>query len=371
MSRDAQLIKESWVAVEPHAEKVAKFFYAHVFHGHPEIRDMFPVVMDVQRSRLLRALVRIVQGFENPEFLMPYLNQLGKDHRKFAVAPAHYDVVGASLIAALKEFSGETFTPEVEQAWARAYGIAARMMIDAAENAAVDEPPWWTAQVVGHESRGTEIAVITVRLDQPYPYLPGQFVAVESARRPRLWRAMSIANAPRPDGSLELHVKAVPGGWVSRALVHHTDVGDSLRFGPPMGSMVPNPSSTRNVLCVAGSTGLAPIRAIVEDMTRWNSTRNVHVFFGARSKAGLYDLEAMEKLAAEHSWLTVVPAVSDDTGFIGELGNVTDVFAAHGSWDNHDVFAAGSAEMIRATLAKCHELRIPLSRVRYDSFSDL
>jgi NAD(P)H-flavin reductase len=332
---------------------------------------MFPVMMNVQRERLLRALVRIVQGFSHPELLMPYLNQLGKDHRKFAVAPAHYDVVGGSLVAALKEYGGDAFTEEVEQAWARAYGIAAKAMIDAAENAALDEPPWWQAEVVGHEVRGGDIAVITLRLDHPLPYLPGQYVSVESPRRPRLWRPYSIANAPRADGSLELHVKAVAGGWVSRALVHHTGLGDLLRLGPPMGSMVPNPASRRDVVCLAGSTGLAPIKAIVEDMTRWNTERQVHVFFGARTKTGLYDLAALERLAMGTEWLTVVPAVSDDTTFLGELGNVSDVFGEHGSWDSHDVYASGSAEMVRATLAKCHELQLPLSRIRYDAFSEL
>lgn len=370
MSRDAQLIKESWVAVEPLAEKIAQYFYAHVFYGHPEIREMFPVMMDVQRERLLRAVVRIVQGFDHPEFLMPYLNQLGRDHRKFAVVPGHYEVVGASLLAALREYGGEIFTEEVQQAWIRAYSIAAKAMIDAAEHAAVDEPPWWNARVIEHEVRGNEIAVLTVLLDRPLPYLPGQYVSVESPRWPRLWRAYSIANAPRHDATLEFHVKAVPGGWVSRALVHHIQVGETLRLGPPIGSMVPNPSSRRDVVCVAGSTGLAPIKAIVEDMTQWNSERNVHVFFGARTRVGLYDLAALEKLAIDHEWLTLVPAVSDETTF-GELGNISDVFGEHGSWDNHDVYTAGSAEMVRATLTKCHELQIPLSRIRYDSFSDL
>jgi NAD(P)H-flavin reductase/hemoglobin-like flavoprotein len=371
MSRDAQLIKESWAAVEPKAERIAQYFYAHIFLGHPEVRDMFPMMMDVQRSRLLRALVRIVQGFDNPEFLMPYLNQLGRDHRKFAVTPAQYELVGRGLIAALKTYSGEAFTPEVEQAWVRAYTIASHAMIDAAQSSASDEPPWWQAQVVRHEMRAPEVAVLTVQLDQPMQYLAGQYVAVECPRRPRLWRSMSIANPPAADGALELHVKAVPGGWVSRALVHHTRVGDVLRVGPPMGLMVPDPNSRRDVLCVAGSTGLAPIKAIVQDMIRWNTSRAVHVFFGARTRTGLYDVEAMEKMAADVPWLTVVTAVSDDTGYLGELGNISEVFARHGSWDNHDVYAAGTPEMIRATLATCHELHIPLSRVRYDAFGDV
>src|SRR5262249_30410629 len=143
------------------------------------------------------------------------------------------------------------------------------------------------------------------------------------------------------------------------------------RLGSPVGSMVSDPSSRRDVVCVAGSTGLAPLKAIIEDMTRWNTERHVTVFFGARRKADLYDLDTLEKLALDYRWLRVVPAVSAEVGFIGETGNAADVFADSGSWDNHDVYICGTAEMVRSTLARCATLRLPLSRVRYDAFGPL
>jgi NAD(P)H-flavin reductase len=95
------------------------------------------------------------------------------------------------------------------------------------------------------------------------------------------------------------------------------------------------------------------------------------MFFGARRRDDLYDLDSLEKLALDYRWLSVVPTVSDDRGFIGELGNVADVFADGGTWDNHDVYVCGTADMVRSTLARCHDLRLPLARVRYDSFGPL
>src|SRR5262249_40120369 len=206
---------------------------------------------------------RIVQGFENPEQLAPYLNQLGRDHRKFAVAPGHYAVVGESLIAALAKYAREDWTPELEDAWRHAYQIAARTMIDPPRRGAPDEPPWWNAQVVAHERRAADIAVLTVRLDNPMRYVPGQYVAMECPRRPRLWRPYSIANAPRPDGSLEFHVKAVPGGWVSRALGHHTLVGDFLRLRSPGGSMGSDPSPPPGRGGGARAPGLGPAQGVL------------------------------------------------------------------------------------------------------------
>jgi NAD(P)H-flavin reductase/hemoglobin-like flavoprotein len=358
MSRDAQLIAESWLAVEPRAERVARYFYARIFHDHPAARDMFPVTMEVQRDRLLGALVWIVRGLANPEQLAPYLAQLGRDHRKFGVRPEHYALVGDSLIAALREYGGLAWTAAVEAAWERALGKVAAVMMDAARRAD-NEPAWWTGLVIRHERRAPDVAVLTLRLDQPMRYLPGQHVSVETPYRPRLWRPYSIANAPRPDGTIDLHVKAVPGGWVSRALVHHTGPGDQLRLGAPAGPMVADPGSGRDVVCVAGGTGLAPVKAIVEEMARWNTDRQVTVFLGARRHEELYDLPALDILTQTHAWLDVVPAVS-------EVNPVADLFAGTGSWDNHDVFVAGAPDMIRYTLARCRELRVPLSQVRYD-----
>jgi NAD(P)H-flavin reductase/hemoglobin-like flavoprotein len=367
MSREAQLIAESWAAVKPEADKIAQYFYAHVFYGHPEVRAMFPVMIDIQRDRLLQALVRIIRSVDSPE-LLPYLRQLGSDHRKFAVTPAHYRLVGESLIAALARYSSEAWNAEVEAAWRRAYHRAAQAMIESAASVVAEEPPWRSAQVVTHERRAPEIAVLTVRPDNPVRYLPGQYVALECPRRPRLWRSFAVANAPRPDGTLEFHVKAVPGGWVSRALVYQTAAGDHLRVGSPVGSMVADPASGRDVVCVAGSTGLAPVKAIVEGMTRWNASRQVTVFFGAWHEDDLYGLEPLEKLALDHPWLRVVPAVSGDRPG-GAAGNVADVFAGSGTWDNHDVYVCGPAELVRATLARCHRLRLP--RVRHQAFGPL
>jgi NAD(P)H-flavin reductase/hemoglobin-like flavoprotein len=360
MSGDTQLIRDSWAAIEPRADWAAKLFYARIFRAHPAAREMFPVVMEVQRDRLLGSLLRIVGGLTSPETLGPYLAQLGRDHRKFGVLPEHYAAVGEALIGTLRECAGPAWTPEVEAAWARALEKVSTIMVDAAIRAAAAEPAWWTAGVVRHELRAPEVAVLTLRLDQPMRYAPGQHVTLETPRRPRLWRAYSIANAPRPDNTLDLHVKAVSGGWVSRALVHHTGPGDLLRLGPPAGLMTADPNSERDVVCVAGGTGLAPVKAIVEEMGRWNTSRRVTVFVGARRAEELYDLAALTELASGKAWLDVVPAVA---------GKVADVFAAGGCWADHDVYVSGAPDMIRHTLSRCHELRLPLARVRYDGLA--
>ena len=98
-----------------------------------------------------------------------------------------------------------------------------------------------------------------------------------------------------------------------------------------MGDMAIDKESQRDVLCIAGGTGLAPIKAMVDEMTRWNTARRVTVFFGVRQADDLYDMGALHRLAALNRWLTVVPCVSDDLEFIGEHGTLADVVSRHGS----------------------------------------
>jgi NAD(P)H-flavin reductase/hemoglobin-like flavoprotein len=363
------LIRESFALVAPHSADVARHFYATLFSLAPATRDLFPVNMEVQRSRLLRALVHVVQMVDRPDELVPFLEQLGRDHRKFGVLGGHYDAVGVALRSAVSEFAGPAWTPEVEQAWTDAYEKVASAMRTAER--AERGPATWLGRVVGHRRVGWDLAVIEVAASEPVPYRAGQYVSVETPQRPRLWRYLSPANAPRDDGRLEFHVRAVPGGWVSRSIVAHSRVGDTWRIGPPMGRMQVARDSRRNVLLVAGGTGSAPIRALLEDLARGDGQPRTQVFIGGRTWDDLYDLAPLRRLSYDNPWLDVVPVVErDDAGNGGaEIGTLSDVVTRYGSWADHDVTVCGSPAMIRATVSQMLVAGTPLDRITYDPFT--
>src|SRR3954463_9300216 len=129
----SRLLKESWTLVEEQQDKLASYFYARMFLNNPQLRDLFPVQMDVQRSRLLGAIVTAVQTVDNPEHFDEYLQSLGRDHRKFHVQPEHYEVVGGALLEALRTYGGDQWTIEFDQAWRDAYARIAEVMIEGAE----------------------------------------------------------------------------------------------------------------------------------------------------------------------------------------------------------------------------------------------
>ncbi|MGH3871761.1 MAG: globin domain-containing protein [Pseudonocardiaceae bacterium] len=363
-----RLIRESYAAIQPQAQDVARVFYATLFAIAPATRELFAANMETQYVRLLRAMTHIVQKADQPDDLLPFLRQLGRDHRKFGVLPQHYDAMGTALIIALRQHAGPSWTTQVEQAWLDAYGLIAKTMQEAAgEHRA---PAWWNAQVIEHQRLTWDLAVVRVKPDQPVPYRPGQYVSVEVPQRPRLWRLLSPANAPRLDGAIEFHIRAVAGGWVSRSIVGHTQVGDVWRIASPMGRMTVDRRCGRDVVMVAGGTGTAPMRAMLEDLARWGSNPAVTMFAGGRTRAELHDLDTLTAMATTNPWLTVIPVLESHARMAGvEHGTLADVVTRFGTWADRDVLVCGSPAMIRATVSRMLVAGTPLDRITYDPFT--
>ena len=343
------------------------YFYSHLFLSHPETRAMFPVSMAHQRDRLFAALGDVVARVDDLEALVPILQQLGRDHRKFGTLAAHYPAVGASLLATLEHFDDE-WSPELAKDWTEAYTLVAEVMIAAADEAA-EQPAWWEADVVGHDRRTFDVAVLQVRPRARYDYLAGQSVSLETDLRPRLWRYYSPANAPRPDGLMELHVKARDGGPVSSALVRRVGVGDVIRLGPPLGHLALKTGSDRDLLLVAGGMGLAPLKAMIDQVARYGPARRVDLFVGFRTEDQIYDRADLHKLTEENPWLTVTYAVSEDKISSLEHGDVGDVVLRHGPWNSREVFVAGPAVMVEDTVSRLLQHGVPRERMSSEIFA--
>jgi NAD(P)H-flavin reductase/hemoglobin-like flavoprotein len=351
-----------------HGDEVALFFYSDLFLRKPDTRELFPISMAAQRDRLLNALGRIVADADRLDELGPFLQGLGRDHRKFGALADHYGPVGESLIATLAHFSGEDWTADLAGQWTAAYQLVAQLMTDAAADDARRNPAYWDATVLSHELRAFDTAVLRVATVQPLGYLPGQSVALESPLRPRLWRYYSMANAPREDATIDFHVRVIGGGQVSLALALGTEVGSWLRLGAPVGSLTLDAQSRRDVLLVAGSTGLAPVKAIAEQLSELPSPPQTHLFVGARTADGLYDMPALDKLGADSPWLHITPCVSDEPSFPGERGDLPDVVARYGPWHRHDAYLAGSNPMTAAMSDRLQSLGVPADQIHVEDF---
>ena len=108
---------------------LASTFYSELFERYPQVKVLFQNTdMAHQEKTLVRALEVVVQNAAKPEFLVPYLEGLGKRHVTYGVEAAHYDAVGECLIHALTVTAGQLWNDELAVAWSEVYSNAAGIM---------------------------------------------------------------------------------------------------------------------------------------------------------------------------------------------------------------------------------------------------
>ncbi len=369
---DAYALQRSWDRVTRHGEQVALYFYSHLFVSRPEVRSMFPLTMSGQRDKFVSALGRIVSHADQMEHDADFLKHLGRDHRKYAVVAEHYDAVGASLCATLKHFLRSDWDEELAQHWTAAYQVIARIMVEAAETSSESSPDWWDAEVVSVERRTMDLTQLRVQPSRAFPFAPGQSVSMEVPQRPRQWRYFSPANAPRADGSLDLHVQQIDGGQVSPTVVRSLKVGDAVRLGAPVGErLTRRAGDERDLLMVAGGTGLAPLLAVLEQIdNEWKRSRTaprVHLLHGVRMPWHLYDRPRLRELAKERLWFDYTEVVSDDPSYPGTRGKVGTV-AARQALYGRTAMVCGGPQMVAHTLQKLAATGMQPEHIKYEHF---
>ncbi|MDG4802676.1 FAD-binding oxidoreductase [Micromonospora sp. WMMD980] len=260
------------------------------------VEDRCPGLLPERDAPLLHAsLLRLLEGGDDRAGRLALLRVLGCAYRRFGLRPWHAAAVGGALL------------PAPGMGWWRAWRLVER-----AAARVGDGPAWWPVEVIDHDRAAEGVAVLTVRPWRRLPHRAGQALPVCTPRRPGRWRWLSPANVPRRDGTVELHVRAVASGGVSRSLVDEVRPGELLHLGAPQDSGLELVDGGGDLLLVAGGTGLAPLRALVEQVAEAPGGRRVTLIVGARTFADLYDAVALDKLQQAHDWLRIVPAFSDD-----------------------------------------------------------
>ena len=198
--------------------------------------------------------------------------------------------------------------------------------------------------------------------------LPGQYldVLLDDGRR----RAFSIANAPHEDDAIELHVRRVAGGGFTGRVFESLVIGDHLRVEGPLGTFVPREDRERPILMVAGGTGFAPIKALVEHFLHLGSRRPITLYWGARAAEDLYLRALPERWQAQSATFRFEPVVSDAefadglrTGLVHEA-----VLEDHPDLSAFDVYMSGPPALIDAGRRLFVQSGLPEERLYYDSF---
>ncbi len=359
-------------------------FYTRWFSFDVSPRDLFPPDMAAQRAAFAQALKwlygeLVAQRSEEP---VAFLAQLGRDHRKYGVLPEHYETLGQALYATLRDTLSDAWTDAVDAAARQSLNLITGVMSGAAE--AEHGPAWWDGTVVEHLRVSRDLAVVRLQLDNPMPYHAGQYVNVAVPQCPRRWRYLTPAIPPDETGAVEFHVRAVSGGLVSNAVVNETRAGDRWRLSSPHGALQVDRDGG-DVLMVAGSTGLAPLRSIVMDLARWGENPRVHLFFGGRYPCELYDLPTLWQIASSNPWLSVTPVselkadpawaadypdVTPPRGLhLRQTGKLMDVVTRYGNWGDRQILICGGPDMVRTTEDVLIAKGAPPERIQHDPLS--
>jgi NAD(P)H-flavin reductase/ferredoxin len=180
-------------------------------------------------------------------------------------------------------------------------------------------------------------------------------------------RDFSMANPPRESDGAQLHIRHVPGGAFTSTVFETLKRGDRLKLEVPFGDFVLR-ESDRPILFVAGSSGFAPIKSIIEDMLIKGIARDITLYWGARTRGGLYsDLPAKWEL--DNPRFKYVPVISDrpEPGIRHNLVHRA-VLEDHPKLTGFQAYACGVPVMIQAAQREFLAAGLPADQFFSDAF---
>ncbi|HZQ60602.1 MAG TPA: CDP-6-deoxy-delta-3,4-glucoseen reductase [Casimicrobiaceae bacterium] len=217
-----------------------------------------------------------------------------------------------------------------------------------------------------------DVAIVRIKLpaNERLQYLAGQYIdfLLKDGRR----RSFSIANPPHDDALLELHIRHLPGGAFTDPLFTQYKGREILRFEGPLGTFYVREESDKPIIFVAGGTGFAPIKAMIEHALHHRHQREMVLYWGVRGKRDLYLPHLPGQWQQTHPNFTFIPVLSepapdDDwpgrTGFVHQA--VLDDFE---DLSGYQVYACGAPVMIDIARRTFAERGLPDNEFFADSF---
>jgi CDP-4-dehydro-6-deoxyglucose reductase len=255
------------------------------------------------------------------------------------------------------------------QAHARSNMQIAVREIERAEDIEIKKMPCRVAEL-NQLSHDVMQLWLTLPINERLQFLPGQYIMflLPDGRR----RAFSLANAPQHDERLELHIRYVRDGDFTHFVFHELQQRDILRIEGPFGNFYLRHNNELPILLVAGGTGFAPIKAIIEHALAEGLQRPMQLYWGVQAKRDLYQLALVEQWLQTCPHLSFVPVLSeplaeDDwqgrTGFVHET-----VLQDHPNLNGYEVYASGPPAMVAAAQAQFTSNGLPVEHFFSDPF---
>jgi len=210
----------------------------------------------------------------------------------------------------------------------------------------------WSAEVESLELLAADVMRVMLRLqgEERISFYAGQYINVllEGGEK----RSFSFATAPHVNDRIELQIRRIPGGRFTTQVFERMKVGDALRFEGPLGSFFLREDSEKPIIFVAGSTGFAPVKSMVEYAFQRGLKRRMILYWGVRRPEDLYLGDLARQWAREHDNFEFVPVLSEprpEDHWEGRTGLVHEaILADFPDLSSYQVYACGSVGMVEA-----------------------
>jgi CDP-4-dehydro-6-deoxyglucose reductase/ferredoxin-NAD(P)+ reductase (naphthalene dioxygenase ferredoxin-specific) len=203
-------------------------------------------------------------------------------------------------------------------------------------------------KVVGLDAATHDIKRVRLSIERggPFDFSAGQFASVTFGDCPP--RDYSMANVPG-DRILEFHVRRTTGGAASAYVAEKLEVGDSVRVEGPFGPSYLRESHRGPIIAVAGGSGMAPLKSIVERALAKELPQHIYFYFGVRTERDLYLHDHFAELADRHKNLHFIPVLSEGDGMTRRCGLVHEAVAEDfDEFDGCKAYLAGPPVMVEA-----------------------
>jgi len=213
----------------------------------------------------------------------------------------------------------------------------------------------YTAKVTAMQKASDDVMLVKFKVDgDPIRFYAGQYINIllSGEENNGEKRSFSFATAPHMNREIELQIRLIPGGKFTTHVFTVMKVGDTVRFEGPLGSFFLREDSAKPIIFVAGATGFAPVKSMVEHAFHIKMKRRIILYWGVRSWKDLYLPELPQQWAAEHANFTFVPVLSEpkpEDQWIGRTGLVHEaILADFPDLSGHQIYACGSIKMVEA-----------------------
>ncbi len=331
------IVKSTAPILDEHGEALTKHFYKRMFTHNPEVAPFFNPANQArgtQQRALAAAICAYAANIDNLEVLGGAVELIAHKHTSLQIKPEHYPIVGANLLASIREVLGEGATDDVINAWGEAYGFLADILIGREKQiykeAAEKTGGWEGFRKFKIERKEKESSIITSFYLKPDDggalpdYMAGQYITVRmpSADGSTTMRNYSLSDKSGQDYfrisvKKELGFKAgTPNGFVSNLLHDKKEIGDTLEIGSPCGEFFLNVNDRheRPLVLLAAGVGITPILSILKTAIEAMPEREIIFVHGCLNEEVQPFKAALDDLARAHSNLTAHYRYSDPEG---------------------------------------------------------